>query len=183
MKLSILELPLEVPHRIVGCFTEPWIPLPIIGRLLRKKHPIGLLEARVTYRWKDQNNDHYIMHINPGFRWDGASLPPAVQKVIGKPFSSSWLKGALAHDALYMSRLTDRGMADYLFGLIMHIEDPKNNFDGIMEFAVRAFGEGPWDDQSLDDRYNAQFVQLVKIPSEAVSPRTSDSYREMRGRR
>ena len=50
--------------------------------------------------------------VLPGFWWDGASIPKALQSVIGGPWEEDISPGCLIHDVLYGTHWFPRGEAD-----------------------------------------------------------------------
>ena len=57
--------------------------------------------------------------IRSGFRTDGASIPVPLRRFIGNPFDTVRLIAAVLHDALYLSHLLPRIVADFIYYLAL----------------------------------------------------------------
>lgn len=60
-----------------------------------------------------------VVHVKPGFRTDGASIPRLLWPVFGSPYDPDILPEAIAHDAMYRGRIVPRRDADNAFGDMM----------------------------------------------------------------
>ena len=55
------------------------------------------------------------VHVMPGFRTDGASIPRLLWPIFGSPYDPDIIADAIAHDALYRGRIVPRRDADDAF--------------------------------------------------------------------
>ena len=56
-----------------------------------------------------------VVHVKPGFRTDGASIPRWLWIVFGSPYDPDIMAEAIAHDAMYRGRIVPRKEADNAF--------------------------------------------------------------------
>ena len=59
------------------------------------------------------------VHVAPGFRTDGASIPRLLWRVLGSPYDPDVIAAAIAHDALYRGEIVPRKDADAAFLALM----------------------------------------------------------------
>lgn len=111
---------------------------------LNKKKEIRLLET-VTYQLPDQKT----LVIQPGFVFDGASIPQICWTSIGHPLEHRFIYAALLHDALYVTQYLPRKTADQYFHRFL------TDFAGVgcftawkMYIGVRLFGGGAWNSKT-----------------------------------
>ena len=55
------------------------------------------------------------VHVMPGFRTDGASIPRMLWFIFGSPYDPDIIAEAIAHDAMYRGRIVPRKDADNAF--------------------------------------------------------------------
>lgn len=85
------------------------------------------------------------LRIMAGFVTDGASIPRFLWRVCGHPFSPYAVAPALAHDALYRSRLLPRAECDReLYALMQANGAVARSKAGSFWLAVRSGGWWPW---------------------------------------
>lgn len=56
-----------------------------------------------------------VVHVMPGFRTDGASIPRLLWFIFGSPYDPDIIAEAIAHDAMYRGRIVPRKDADNAF--------------------------------------------------------------------
>ena len=56
-----------------------------------------------------------VVHVMPGFRTDGASIPRLLWFIFGSPYDPDIIAEAIAHDAIYRGRIVPRKDADNAF--------------------------------------------------------------------
>lgn len=56
-----------------------------------------------------------VVHVKPGFRTDGASIPRLLWFIFGSPYDPDIIAEASAHDAMYRGRIVPRKDADNAF--------------------------------------------------------------------
>ncbi len=59
------------------------------------------------------------VHVMPGFRSDGASIPRILWPIFGSPYDPDIIGEAIAHDALYRGEIVPRKDADDAFRKMM----------------------------------------------------------------
>lgn len=59
--------------------------------------------------------ENQIIQVNPGFDFDGASIPQALWGIVGSPMTGGYQKSACLHDALYASEYFPRDECDAIF--------------------------------------------------------------------
>ena len=60
-----------------------------------------------------------VVHVMPGFRTDGASIPRLLWFIFGSPYDPDIMAAAIAHDALYRGEIVPRKDADRIFSDMM----------------------------------------------------------------
>ena len=60
-----------------------------------------------------------VVHVMPGFRTDGASIPRLLWPIFGSPYDPDIIAEAIGHDALYRGRIVPRRDADAAFLALM----------------------------------------------------------------
>ena len=61
------------------------------------------------------------VHVMPGFRTDGASIPRLLWPIFGSPYDPDIIAEAIAHDALYRGEIVPRPDADAAFRRMMKV--------------------------------------------------------------
>ena len=60
-----------------------------------------------------------VVHVMPGFRTDGASIPRLFWRVLGSPYEPDIFAAAIGHDAMYRGEIVPRRDADAAFLALM----------------------------------------------------------------
>lgn len=60
-----------------------------------------------------------VVHVMPGFRTDGASIPRPLWPLFGSPYDPDVVAAAIGHDAMYRGRIVPRRDADAAFRALM----------------------------------------------------------------
>jgi len=84
------------------------------------------------------------VHVFPGFKTDGASIPRLLWRVFGSPYDPDVFPAAIAHDALYRGEIVPRGDADAAFLLMMADSGVAKRKRRLMWLGVRLFGWITW---------------------------------------
>ena len=92
-----------------------------------------------------------VIQVNPGFDFDGASVPRALWSVVGSPMTDGYQRAACLHDALYASEYFDRDVCDKLFLEAMESEGVGYFKRYAMYYAVRAFGGQVWKEHTKEE--------------------------------
>lgn len=107
--------------------------------------------------------DERILSIEPGFVFDGASIPQICWTSIGHPLEHRFIYAALLHDALYISQYLERKEADQYFYSFL------KKFAGVgcitawkMYTGVRLFGGGAWEEKTETQISEARKMILLK---------------------
>lgn len=87
--------------------------------------------------------------IRAGLRTDGASIPPSMRRFIGNPFDAVRLIAATLHDALYLSHLLPRIVADFIYYLALRQCSHMPRAYAAAEYlALRARGKAAWNEKT-----------------------------------
>ena len=89
-------------------------------------------------------NEEVTLQVNPGFDFDGASIPQALWSVIGSPMTGGYQRAGCLHDALYASEYYERSVCDKLFLDAMESDGVNYVKRYAMYYAVRSFGWTVW---------------------------------------
>lgn len=100
-------------------------------------------------------DEHYVraggmdIYVPTGFRFDGASIPPAAWQLIYTPFNPVLMEPALVHDWLYHThQCGSRLLADEIFHELLM----RNGVDDMRRYAmfkaVRLGGESGWEQRT-----------------------------------
>ena len=85
-----------------------------------------------------------VVHVKPGFRTDGASIPRLLWRVFGSPYDPDIFPAAIAHDALYRGEIVERKDADAAFLALMVEGWVKFDRAWLVFLGVRLFGWITW---------------------------------------
>jgi hypothetical protein len=100
--------------------------------------------------------------IRAGFRTDGASIPVPMRRFIGNPFDTVRLIAAVLHDALYLSHLLPRIVADFIYYLALRQCSHMPRAYAAAEYlALRAGGKAAWNEKTPSDI--AEGRRLVRV--------------------
>ena len=94
--------------------------------------------ATVDLAWR------VIVHVLPGFRTDGASIPRLLWRVFGSPYDPDIFAAAIAHDALYRGEVLPRKDADVAFLKMMARSGVPAKKRRLIYRGVRWFGWITW---------------------------------------
>ena len=85
-----------------------------------------------------------VVHVMPGFRTDGASIPRLLWRVFGSPYDPDIFPAAIAHDALYRGEIVPREDADCNFLVMMAVSGVPKIKRRLVWLGVRLFGWITW---------------------------------------
>ena len=85
-----------------------------------------------------------VVHVKPGFRTDGASIPRLLWRVFGSPYDPDIFPDAIAHDALYRGEIVPRKDADRAFLKMMEKSGVPKKKRRLIYRGVRWFGWITW---------------------------------------
>ena len=86
-----------------------------------------------------------VVHVLPGFRTDGASIPRLLWPIFGSPYDPDIIADAIAHDALYRGEIVPRKVADDTFRDMMEKRGAISAWKRRrIWFGVRRFGWITW---------------------------------------
>jgi hypothetical protein len=106
--------------------------------------------------------ESYSIMINPGFEFNGASIPRFFWRVIGHPFQNKFAIAALFHDALYTSHLFDKATSDKIFYELLLWQNNSKWRSKTMYTAVKRFGGNAWKSTRQDIIEARKIIMLVK---------------------
>jgi len=85
-----------------------------------------------------------VVHVSPGFRTDGASIPRFLWRVFGSPYDPDIFAAAIAHDALYRGEVVPRNDADEALLRMMAESGVSKRKRRLVWLGVRLFGWLTW---------------------------------------
>ena len=85
-----------------------------------------------------------VVHVMPGFRTDGASIPRWLWPVFGSPYDPDIMAAAIGHDAMYRGRIVPRADADAAFRRMMKANGVARWKRRRIWLGVRLFGWITW---------------------------------------
>ena len=107
------------------------------------------------------------LRIDPGFHFDGASIPRICWTSIGHPLEHRFIFASLLHDALYVSQYVERAVADRYF------YDFLRDYSGVGSFTawkmytgVRLFGGDAWREKT--DSMISDARKLIALEENAI---------------
>lgn len=104
----------------------------------------------------------YSLTIKEGFVFDGASIPRLFWTLVGSPFTGSYARAALIHDALYQSEILSRKECDDIFYDVMYACGSNWITRYTLWAAVRTFGGFVWSnhkDFEVSKAYSQVFLE------------------------
>lgn len=113
--------------------------------------------------WEDSK---LVIQVNPGFDFDGASIPKAFWSAIGSPMTGGYQRAGCLHDALYASEYFPRDMCDQLFLDAMKSDGVGYAKRYAMYWAVRGAGWTVWKGHNRDEVED--YKKFVTVVSNAV---------------
>lgn len=119
----------------------------------------------LPFQYKHRNQ--FLITIDSGFYWDGASIPRFAWTIVGSPFTGYYTVAALVHDALYGSEIIPRSECDRVFNEIMEDWNVPIVKRQTMYRAVRWFGNGVWSKHTQElvegIRKHIEFIELKEV--------------------
>ena len=85
-----------------------------------------------------------VVHVKPGFRTDGASIPRLLWRVFGSPYDPDIFPSAIGHDGLYRGEVVPRKDADIAFLKMMEKSGVPEKKRRLIYRGVRWFGWITW---------------------------------------
>ena len=85
-----------------------------------------------------------VVHVKPGFKTDGASIPRILWRVFGSPYDPDIFPSAIAHDGLYRGEVVPRKDADIAFLRMMEKSGVPEKKRRLVYRGVRWFGWITW---------------------------------------
>lgn len=93
----------------------------------------------------------FRVSINPGFIFDGASIPRFLWRVCGHPMEAPRVAAALAHDWLYAAHVCDRATADAIYRAICKAVGMGFIRRDTEYYALRLCGSAAWYSHDIVD--------------------------------
>lgn len=117
--------------------------------------------------------------IRAGFRTDGASIPVPMRRFIGNPFDTVRLIAAVLHDALYLSHLLPRIVADFIYYLALRQCSHMPRAYAFAEYlALRAGGKEAWNEKTPSDIAEGRRLVRVRFRLLPISNVASTNYQQ-----
>jgi hypothetical protein len=117
--------------------------------------------------------------IRAGFRTDGASIPVPMRRFIGNPFDTVRLIAAVLHDALYLSHLLPRIVADFIYYLALRQCSHMPRAYAFAEFlALRGGGKAAWNEKTPSDIAEGRRLVRVRFRLLPISNVASTNYQQ-----
>lgn len=85
-----------------------------------------------------------VVHLKPGFKTDGASIPRFLWRVFGSPYDPDIFPSAIGHDGLYRGEIVPRKDADRAFLRMMEKNGVPKKKRRLVYRGVRWFGWITW---------------------------------------
>jgi hypothetical protein len=85
-----------------------------------------------------------VVHVKPGFRTDGASIPRCLWFIFGSPYDPDIFPSAIGHDAMYRGEIVPRKDADAAFLRMMEASGVRKRKRRLVWIGVRRFGWITW---------------------------------------
>jgi hypothetical protein len=120
-----------------------------------------------------------IISIRSGLRTDGASIPVPMRRFIGNPFDTVRLIAAVLHDALYLSHLLPRIVADFIYYLALRQCSHMPRAYAAAEYlALRAGGKAAWNEKTPSDIAEGRRLVRVRFRLLPISNVASTNYQQ-----
>ena len=117
--------------------------------------------------------------IRSGLRTDGASIPVPMRRFIGNPFDTVRLIAAVLHDALYLSHLLPRIVADFIYYLALRQCSHMPRAYAFAEYlALRAGGKAAWNEKTPESIAEARKLVSVRFRLLPISNVASTNYQQ-----
>ena len=109
-----------------------------------------------------------VVHVKPGFRTDGASIPRWLWRVFGSPYDPDIFPAAIAHDALYRGEIVERKDADAAFLRMMEESGVPEKKRRLVWRGVRWFGWITWLGHTPESVREARGLIDLDFASQAI---------------
>lgn len=86
----------------------------------------------------------FVITVEPGFVFDGASIPRWLWRICGHPYEIPRVAAALAHDWLYRAHVCSRKDADAIFRAICRQVGIGAFVAGVEYYTLRLCGRSAW---------------------------------------
>ena len=100
----------------------------------------------------------YHIYIKAGFIFDGASIPRALWRLCGHPFTCPRVAAALAHDWLYASHSINREMADKIYRELQKVLGIGWWSRNTEYWTLRIFGDAAWEEKTATQIHDANYI-------------------------
>lgn len=107
----------------------------------------------------------YHIYIKAGFIFDGASIPRALWRLCGHPFTCPRVAAALAHDWLYASHAVDRELSDKIYRELQKVLGIGFFSRNTEYYTLRLFGGAAWKSHD-DSTHIANQFGVIKVIAE-----------------
>ena len=105
----------------------------------------------------------YRIFINSGFIFDGASIPRALWRLCGHPFTCPRVAAALAHDWLYASHVVDRETADKIYRELQKVLGIGFFSRNTEYYTLRLFGGAAWNEKTATQINDANYLGRIEV--------------------
>ena len=109
-----------------------------------------------------------VVHLKPGFRTDGASIPRWLWRVFGSPYDPDIFPSAIGHDGLYRGEVVPRKDADLAFLKMMEKSGVPEKKRRLIYRGVRWFGWITWLGHTDDSIKEARRYIELDFASQAI---------------
>lgn len=124
-------------------------------------NPKNKNEHELSKRWEVSisiDGFKYVISIGAGFKFDGASIPRALWRLCGHPFTCPRVAAALAHDWLYASHAVDRETADKIYRELQKQLGINIISRNVEYYTLRIFGGFAWKAKSVYEIHDANYL-------------------------
>lgn len=105
---------------------------------------LATVDAGAEARQHENGGWEVVVHVRPGFRTDGASIPRWLWRVFGSPYDPDIFPSAIGHDGLYRGEIVPRKDADIAFLRMMEMSGVPEKKRRLIYRGVRWFGWITW---------------------------------------
>ena len=109
-----------------------------------------------------------VVHVKPGFKTDGASIPRLLWRIFGSPYDPDIFAAAIAHDALYRGEIVPRKDADAAFLRMMEESGVPEKKRRLVWRGVRWFGWITWLGHTRKSVREARWYIYLDFASQAI---------------
>lgn len=136
------------------------IEMPIVQGDTKTK--LIVLRAHWAVKGRLPDGRVFVISINDGFAFDGASIPRALWRVCGHPQEIPRLAAALAHDWLYRAHVCSRETADMIYREISRMLGI-SAIQYCTEYrTLRWFGGKAWESWGVYDQHAARSIGRLR---------------------